>query len=339
MQREQKAGYETTENKFELLDSQSNKEATFKSFAESVSESLSQNPKTLNCFFFYDELGSQLFEQITQLEEYYPSTKETEILAKNAEEIVGLCPRGTVLVELGSGSSTKTQILLEAFLKQSPLTYIPIDISETILTSSSRFLLEKYENLVIKGVPAEYNRGLAQIKEYFSTSPLLIAWLGTSIGNVKVEESIEFLKSIRQNMKATDRLLIGADLWKSSDVMVPAYDDSKGINAQFNKNILTRINKELGGNFDLDKFDHQIVYNREHERIEMHLASTEDQTCTIKSLNMMVSFKKGETIHTENSHKFTFEKLSQIGTEAGLTLEHHWQDSKEMMSLNLFVPF
>jgi len=284
-------------------------------------------------------VGSQLFEDICELEEYYLTRAEADILKQRALSISKLFSKDTVIVELGSGSSVKTRLLIEAFIKtHGRLEYVPIDISSSMLISSSNVLLKDFPELKITAVATEYREGLAQIKERFQHVPKLILWLGSSIGNFDKPSSITFLKGIRENMKSQDRFLLGADLLKSEKILIPAYDDAKGVTAKFNKNLLARINNELGGNFNLDTFDHKIILNKEYSRLEMHLLSKVKQTVHIKALNIDVKFEEGETIHTENCHKFSLQDIEYIAKESGFKVGEQWFDSNNLFSLSLLVP-
>eukprot|EP00028_Trichosphaerium_sp_Am-I-7-wt_P010578 CAMPEP_0168527160 /NCGR_PEP_ID=MMETSP0405-20121227/12424_1 /TAXON_ID=498012 /ORGANISM="Trichosphaerium sp, Strain Am-I-7 wt" /LENGTH=323 /DNA_ID=CAMNT_0008550193 /DNA_START=19 /DNA_END=987 /DNA_ORIENTATION=- len=297
-------------------------------FGDTVKVGLQKEQKKLSCAFFYDEEGSNLFEDICELEEYYVTRAETEILKTHSDEIAALFTDGTVVVELGSGSSYKTRLLLTAFIKCfSKLHYIPMDISDTMLRKSAHQLLNEYPTLSITAISAEYTEGLKLLKAQDlgpDATNRVYTWLGSSIGNFTLEDSITFLKHCRENMHPQDKFLIGFDLIKDTNKLVAAYDDKKGVTAAFNKNLLKRINAELGGNFDMDKFKHKSVWNGKKERIEMHLVSTEDQTVLCKNLDLEVDFKKGETIHTENSHKYSLESMSTIAKQCGFSMDKQW---------------
>lgn len=326
----------TSEERFTLL--AVDEEVHLDDLAEDVQKGLTASPKQLSSRFFYDEMGSQLFEDICELPEYYLTRAETEILKVYADEIAETLPESTVIVELGSGSSTKTRILIEAFINRNGrLRYDPIDISRTILEKSSKSLLDDYADLEIQAIAAGYSDGLHELNKE-SHRPELITWLGSSIGNYHRSEADNFLKDIRENMLPTDRLLVGIDLKKEQSVLERAYDDAQGITAQFNLNILNRINRELGGNFDLDSFEHRAIFNDAMSRVEMHLVSRDKQDVAIKQLDLHVSFAENETIHTENSYKYTFDDIEALAESADLAIEKQWLDSKKRFSLNLFLP-
>jgi len=308
-----------------------------KSFAESVDEGLSSDPKKLSFMFFYDEAGSHLFEQICVLDEYYLTRAETEILQIKSKSIAEMCSSDTLLVELGSGSSNKTRLLISAFLKyHSGLHYIPIDISRSILEESTMSLLNDFPKLEITGLVAEYSEALEKLNIKGIRQPKLIIWLGSSVGNFTKIEAVEFLNGLRKNMAPKDKLLIGIDLKKDRNVLISAYDDKKGVTAQFNLNLLKRINTELGGNFDVNNFKHMATFNEEESRIEMHIVSKKDQTVKIEAINREIKFKTNETIHTENSYKYNYEQIENLALETGFILTKQWTDSHKHFSLNLF---
>lgn len=326
----------SSQDRFKLIST--NIELLSDDFAKDVKQGLSADPKYLSSKYFYDEKGSQLFEQITDLEEYYLTRAEHDILKSKSTEIASLFKDDVSLIELGSGSSLKTRLLIDAFLRRfGNLHYIPVDISQTILEESSLNLLNDFQNLDILAINATYKKGLKIIATK-TESPRLVLFLGSNIGNFTKRKATHFLQGIREVTTASDRLLIGIDLKKSRAVLESAYDDAMGVTAAFNLNVLTRINRELGGKFDLAKFEHLSIYNDELGRIEMHLASKADQTVHIKDLNLDIQFKKGESIHTENSHKYSFDDIDELANSAGFKTEKRWLDSNEQFSLNLFAP-
>jgi len=308
------------------------------SFARDVLAGLISSPKRLSSIYFYDEKGSQLFEQICDLDEYYLTRKETEILENSAHEILESLPPETHLIELGSGSSTKTRILLEAALDRFQQTrYSPIDISATMLTESVNQLAEKYPQLQIEAVADRYEVGLEHFLKN-SQSPDCIMWLGSSIGNLTRPEATAFLKEIHQNTKPEDRLLLGIDLRKSGAILEPAYDDALGITAAFNLNLLHRINDELGGQFQVDQFRHKAVYNDIEGRIEMYLMSKTKQSVWIEALNTAIEFDENEAILTEYSHKYSHIEINTLASSSGFHLEQQWLDKAGLFSLNLLAP-
>lgn len=307
-------------------------------FAGDVRRGLSNSPKHLPSMYFYDYAGSILFEEICQLPEYYLTRKETEILQDHSEEIISLLPKDIQLVELGSGSAIKTELIIEEMLNQhDKVVYSPIDISEKMLMESSSLLLEKYENLEINSVAAEYDEGLRQIDMQTSQAKLIL-WLGSSIGNFEKVTAIAFVKNLLQSSSSDDYFLFGFDLIKDRKILLDAYNDSQGVTAQFNLNLLKRINRELAGEFDLDNFIHKAIYNEEKNRIEMHLKSTCEQDIYIADLDASYYFEKDETIHTENSHKFSQESIHKLAEQTGLTIFKQWFDEKHYFNLTLFKP-
>jgi L-histidine N-alpha-methyltransferase len=305
------------------------------SFADAVVDGLHDSSKHLPCRFFYDEVGSELFERICDLPEYYLTRAETEILDTQVEEMVGGLPDDLTLVELGSGSATKTKLLIEALLRQrDTLKFTPIDISKSALEGSAQALLVDHPGLEIMAVAGEYQDGIRALKNQ-NSGPELILWLGSSIGNLTRLEAVQFLSDIRTSMSADDRLLVGIDLRKSAQVLESAYDDAAKVTAAFNLNILKRINTELGGQFDLEAFRHQAVYDEIEGRVEMHLVSERDQVVRIEDLELEVSFNAGERIHTENSYKYSLDEIDSLAEQAHLVHENRWFDSQHQFSLNL----
>jgi L-histidine N-alpha-methyltransferase len=298
-------------------------------FKQTVEEGLAAPQKHTPARFFYDQAGSDLFEKITKLPEYYLTRCEREILAQYADEIVDAVGPVIEIVEFGSGSSCKTRSLLDAAEGQGHLHYVPIDISGEFLRAASISLLEEYPGLEITAVAAEYSDALNHLPR--KRAPRLFIFLGSNIGNFETDEAISFLKAIAGKMDDSDRLLVGMDLVKDPSIIEPAYNDSAGVTAAFNKNILRRINQELGADFDLDSFEHHAPFVKEHSRIEMRLVSTKDQDVHIPALDRTIHFKTGEFIHTENSHKF--KELPLEGT--GLRAVRSWTDSKQWFALTL----
>ena len=305
-------------------------------FGREVKAGLTRNPKVLNSRFLYDREGSQLFEEICELPEYYLTRVERSILQQRASEIADLFSKEVTLVELGSGSAAKTRLLMEEFLRrQATLRYVPVDISRTMLEESSRALLVDFPALEIRAIAGEYHDALRQLNTQ-TESPKLILWLGSNVGNLDRKEAAEFLLLVRTTMSPQDRLLLGIDLRKDSAIIEKAYDDSAGITAQFSLNFLARINRELGGQFDLTTFQHQAIYNEEIGRVEIYLASTQAQRIRIERLGLEVSFAAGERIHTENSYKYSLTEIDELASASGLKLERQWLDGGRRFSINVF---
>jgi L-histidine N-alpha-methyltransferase len=304
-------------------------------FAREVETGLTASPKRLPCRFFYDEQGSRLFEEICGLPEYYLTRTERQILCERADEIAGLFTQEIALVELGSGSAVKTRILIEAFLRRhSSLRYLPIDISPSILEDSSRALLRRYPRLEIVAVAAEYAEGLTRLQTE-TGRPKLILWLGSNVGNLDREEAAGFLRRVRETMTDHDRLLMGVDLRKDRAPLERAYDDSRGVTARFNLNLLARINQELGGRFELDQFRHRAVFNEPIGRVEMYLDSLRAQRVRIEAIDLEVALAAGEPIHTENAYKYSLAEILLLTQSAGLELERQWLDAENLFSVNL----
>jgi dimethylhistidine N-methyltransferase len=307
-------------------------------FARDVRQGLTAPAKRLACRFFYDAEGSRLFEEICALPEYYLTRAEREILAARAGEIAALFPGPVSMPELGSGSAVKTRLLIEAFLaRHGRLRYVPVDISPTILEESARALLEQFPQLEIHALAAEYAAGLAYLRKE-ADRPKLVLWLGSNIGNLGRADAHAFLSAARNCLSAQDRLLVGIDLRKDRETLERAYDDSQGVTARFNLNLLARINRELGGRFDLDAFRHRARYDEELGRVEIYLDSRRDQAVRIDALDLTVSFAAGESIHTEYSYKYSPGEISRLAAAAGLRVERQWFDAAGRFSLNLLGP-
>lgn len=307
-------------------------------FARDVAEGLTASPKRLSCCYFYDEEGSRLFEAICDLPEYYLTRAEAAILRNHADEIAACFPREVTLFELGSGNAGKTRLLIDAFLRTRPRQrYVPVDICRTVLEESSLELLRSYANLEIFAIAAEYHEALAQLHTE-QGPPKLILWLGSNIGNFDRAEAAAFLGRIRTTLTSADRVLVGIDLRKDRHILEAAYDDAAGVTAEFNRNLLVRINRELGGHFDPTRYRHRAVYQEEAGRIEMYLASTAAQQVAIDQLALVIDLTAGEAIHTESSYKYSFAEMDALAKAAGLTVQRRWLDDAGQFSLNLFAP-
>ncbi len=310
------------------------------SFADDVRTSLWDVPKWLPSKYFYDERGSELFERICTLPEYYLTSTEAQILRGAASEIVAEASMGEdlVLVELGSGSSRKTQTLIAALLAaQGRLLYVPIDISPTILHQAAERLLAAYPTLRIVGKAMEHEQGLAALS-LEQQGPKLVLFLGSSLGNYEPADSERFLREIRRHLGPQDHLLLGADLCHDPAVLEAAYDDPTGVTALFNKNLLERINRELGGRFSTESFDHLAFFSPEKVRVEMHLRSRIDQQVPIEAIGEVVRFSAGETIHTENCYKYTREQLTTLAEVCGFAQVTSWSDPPDRFSVQLLRP-
>lgn len=305
--------------------------------AEDVRRGLSTQPKRFLPKYFYDQLGSQLFEAICLLPEYYLTRAENEILDRYADEIVAAVDGDITLIEMGSGSASKTRLLIEALLrKQAELLFIPVDISASALDSSSRILLQSYPQLRIEAYAADYFAGLTELAKQ-ERGRTLALFLGSNISNFDPDEALKFLRALRQVLRDGDALLLGADLKKQKSVLEAAYNDALGVTAAFNLNVLARINRELGGNFDLRAFQHNAFYNEALGRVEIYIESLRNQTVAIEQLEMEVQFHKGEQIHTENSHKYDLSDIAKLAEETGFARARTWLDKGEQFSSNLLL--
>lgn len=322
-------------------------EARLNTFAEDVRAGLTAGPKSLLPKYFYDELGSHLFEAICALPEYYLTRAESEILSNHADEIikesVANSTQSIRLIELGNGSSSKTRFLIESLLhERKNLVYLPIDISTASLQRSSEELLRLYPDLRIEAYAADYFTALQALapssKQNDSSDAQTIAlFLGSSIGNLDATGARSLLQKVRDVLRRGNALLVGADLKKSAEILVPAYDDALGVTAAFNLNLLLRINRELGANFDLSRFQHEARYSEELGRVEMHILSRAGQRVQIRALDLEIEFAEGERVHTENSYKYDEEELFALARDTGFKRARAWFDRERRFSLNLFV--
>ena len=307
-----------------------------KSFAEEISYSLNQNSKYINPKFFYDKKGSDLFESICSLPEYYPTRTEISILKKLKCDLSSYIDNNINLVELGSGASVKTRLILDIFTELQPKTeYFPIDISE-ILTESSEQLLKDYDTLHITGIVDTYEGGLEFLKNYDDKKNLIL-FLGSSFGNFTPDDGKLFLEKIFSTMETGDLFLIGLDLVKAKTILESAYDDSQGITAKFNLNVLSRINDELDADFDIENFSHYSIYNENDQRIEMNLKSLVSQSVIIGKSNLSLNLNQGELIHTEYSHKYNISQIKKILSDVGFEINNMWLDDKNYFSLTLLT--
>ncbi len=305
--------------------------------AEDVRKGLAAQPKRFLPKYFYDELGSQLFEAICLLPEYYLTRAENEIFQRYAGEIAASVDGNVTLVEMGSGSASKTRVIIEALLqRQSGLLFMPVDISASALESSSRILLQSYPRLTIEAYAADYFAGLAELGKKPRQRTLAL-FLGSNISNFDQDEALRFLRAMRSVLRTGDALLLGADLKKDPAILEAAYNDSLGVTSAFNLNVLARINRELGGSFDLRAFRHHAFYNEAAGRIEIYIESLVDQTVRIEKLDLEVHFSAGELIHTENSYKYDPAGIARLAAATGFERSRTWFDSQERFSSNLLL--
>ncbi|MHB9855171.1 L-histidine N(alpha)-methyltransferase [Streptomyces krungchingensis] len=306
-------------------------DATDAALRADVLHGLTGTPKTLPPKWFYDAHGSELFEKITELPEYYPTRAEREILLARSGEIARASSART-LVELGSGSSEKTRHLLDAL--PGLHTYVPVDVSESALTQAGQALAAERPGLGVHALIADFTGSLTLPD---TPGPRLVAFLGGTIGNLLPAERAAFLASVRALLSPGDALLLGTDLVKDESVLVAAYDDAAGVTAAFNKNVLSVVNRELEADFDPDAFDHVALWDSEQEWIEMRLRSRAAQTVKIPALDLAVHFARGEELRTEVSAKFREDGVRAELASAGFALTHWWTDAEGRFALSLNV--
>jgi dimethylhistidine N-methyltransferase len=299
-----------------------------------VYEGLTAKPKRLPAKLFYDEAGSQLFEQITELPEYYLTRTERSIFEQYAGEILRQAGPGLTLVELGAGTATKTSILIEELLRQqSRSLFYPIDVSPSALEQAVRQLGSEFPSLRVNPIVADYTGGVPALSRIMGRK--LVLYIGSSIGNFEPPHAVRILRRIRQTLRAGDALLVGADYAKSPKILLPAYDDAQGVTATFNKNILARLNRELDADFNLDLWRHVALWNRRCSRMEIYLESLADQSNFLPALDLDVKFAAGERMHTENSYKYTDAMIESILQDSGFTRERSWCDRKQWFGVHL----
>lgn len=308
--------------------------AVFSPIAEDVLRGLSAPQKTLPPKLFYDAEGSALFEEITRTPEYYPTRTERSIFERHAGEIVRAAGENLTLVELGAGSASKTRVLISAILRrQLRLEFHPVDVSPAALDEAVRSLNGDFPHLHVAPITADYTRQLPRLQALPGRK--LVLFIGSTIGNFEPREALDFLVSVRRSLGAGDALLLGFDMVKDPQVLHAAYNDAGGVTARFNLNVLARINRELGAEFDLRRFAHVAFWNPDASRVEMHLESLARQSVRVRDLGRSFHFDAGERIHTENSYKFTSASIRALLRKAGLQLENTWHDPQDWFSLVL----
>jgi L-histidine N-alpha-methyltransferase len=301
-----------------------------------VRKGLTRTPKELSPKYFYDERGSLLFEEITELEEYYPTRRERQILVERSAEIAAAAGNPATLIELGSGSASKTRHLLSAMRDAGSLrTYVPVDISEEITRLTAGALVEEYPGLDVHGLVCDFEAHLERTPTTSEAGPRLIAFLGGTVGNLYPDERAEFLSRIAALLDPDDHLLLGTDLVKDPARLELAYDDPAGVTAEFNKNVLCVLNRELGGDFDLTAFAHLAHWDAEHEWIDIGLRSLADQDVHLDDLDLTVHFDAGEILRTEISTKFTRPRLEESYAGTGLALAEWFTDPAGDYALSL----
>src|SRR3984957_19551556 len=290
-------------------------------FASDVIDDLSQHPKRLSPKYFYDAAGSELFEQITVLPEYYPTRTELTILRDRGREISAIVPKGAALVEFGAGATTKVRLLLN---KCAFGAYVPVDISGDFLKAQADALRRDFPDLDVYPVAADFTAPFA-LPDVVKAMPKVGFFPGSTLGNFEPHEACAFLRSARDILGQGAQMVIGVDLEKDERVLYDAYNDKAGVTARFNLNVLYRINRELGGNFDLSAFTHRAIYNRDRHRIEMYLISNKTQS--VRMLGTSFSFRPGESIHTENSYKYSVERFAALARGSGWKVRESWTDT------------
>ena len=304
-------------------------------FSSAVRKGLTSTPKMVSPRYFYDELGAVLFEAICRLPEYYVSRAESKILLDFSGEIVASMETPLRLVELGCGTATKTRHVITAALKrQASLQYIPIDIDYGTLRDTADALASAYDALRITAIAAPFEDGIehASALRGGDDANTLVLFLGSTLGNFEPDARHTFLRKLRDGMRPGDAVLVGADQDKNDEILIPAYDDVLGVTAAFNRNLLVRINRELGGTFEVALFRHEARYDHDRKRIEMHLISDIAQRVAIRAAGIEIDFAEGESIHTESSYKFTPHAINSIAQEAGFALTHQWTDRDRLFA-------
>jgi len=302
--------------------------------ALAVREGLSATPRRLPCWLLYDAIGSDLFEQITELPEYYLTRTERGILERYAGEILQQAGPSLTLVELGAGTASKTCILIEELLqRQSRVLFYPIDVSPSALDEAVRQLGRQFPALRVNPIAADYTGGVHALSRISGRK--LVLYIGSSIGNFDIPDAIRLLRHIRQTMRPGDALLLGADFAKSPRILLPAYDDAQGVTARFTRNILARLNRELEADFCLDLFRHVALWNRRDSRMEIYLESTTSHAVFIPALDMDLLLEAGERIHIENSYKYTPGMIGELLRQSGFQLEQSWTDYHKWFGVHL----
>jgi dimethylhistidine N-methyltransferase len=296
---------------------------------QEILEGLRGRPKQVSPKFFYDERGSQLFDEICEQPEYYPTRTELDIMEDNLEHISDLIGPAVSLIEYGSGSSTKTRLLLDRL--HNPSAYVPVDISREHLTSTARKLAADYPDIEVLPVCTDFTRPFAIPAPNRSAARNVVYFPGSTIGNFDIEAAVDLMRVMRNEAGDGGGLLIGVDLVKSKDILEPAYNDAAGVTAEFNLNLLRRLNREHAADFEVESFRHQAVYDETHQRIEMRLIALDEQTVTVGDERF--EFEEGEHIVTEHSHKFGVDQFAMLAAEAGFEVNTVWTDEDELFSV------
>lgn len=303
----------------------------FAVFGQDVLDGLSHQPKKLSPKYFYDHAGSELFEEITRLPEYYPTRTELAILRDRAADIDAFIPDGAALVEFGAGSTTKVRLLLEA---SKFAAYVPVDISGDFMNAQAQALRADFPDLAVHPVVADFTETFA-LPDAVADMPKVGFFPGSTLGNFEPHEANAFLRSAREILGQNGRLLIGVDLEKDEKLLSAAYNDAAGVTAQFNLNVLKRIARDLGGDIDMSAFTHRAIWNRERHRIEMHLISRKPQS--VRVLGRSFAFRAGESIHTESSYKYSIDRFKALARGAGWATQASWTDDAGLFSVHALV--
>lgn len=310
-------------------------EAAYTPVGADVYRGLTAMPKRLSPWLFYDDAGSRLFEEITELPEYYLTRTERGIFARNADEILQCAGyRAVTMIELGAGNAQKTGLLLKAAVRrQGTVDYVPIDVSESALAAAKEHIEAEIPGVRVTSRVGDYTEGIAEIPAVGRRR--MVLYIGSSIGNFEPADAVMVLREVRRRLDPGDLLLLGVDHVKDRQTLLRAYDDETGVTAEFNKNILARINRELGANFNPRLFRHLARWNPERSRIEIYLKSLIAQCATIPALEIEARFARGEMIHTENSYKFTPESIAAIVERAGFRVTQSWTDERAWFGVYL----
>ncbi|MGJ4942892.1 L-histidine N(alpha)-methyltransferase [Bradyrhizobium sp. HKCCYLS1011] len=300
-------------------------------FARDVVAGLSDQPKRLSPKYFYDAAGSELFEQITRLPEYYPTRTELGILRDRGADIAAIIPEKAALIEFGAGATTKVRLLLQSCTFSA---YVPVDISGEFLNAQAEALRQDFPALTVHPVTADFTTSF-KLPDAIKDLPKVGFFPGSTIGNFEPHEAYRFLRSAREILGVGALMIVGVDLEKDERVLHAAYNDAAGVTARFNLNLLVRANRELGGNFDVSAFVHRAIYNREQHRIEMHLIAKKPQT--VRLLGTSLHFRAGESIHTENSYKYSIERFAALARSSSWTVRSVWTDAAKMFSVQALV--
>jgi dimethylhistidine N-methyltransferase len=302
--------------------------------AREVLHGLTSRPKKLPPKLFYDAAGSALFEQITELPEYYLTATEQAIFERYAPDMVRASGGASTIIELGAGTAKKTMLILRAALKlHRAVTFIPVDLSSYALEVAQHRVRSELPQVAVHPLVQDYTQQSPALAHLSGRK--LVLYIGSSIGNFEPMAASALLRHLRSSLNSGDSLLLGTDMRKPVEVLLPAYDDAAGVTAQFNLNVLARINREFDADFDLDAFSHCVIWNERDSRIEMHLESRTSQVVNIDALDLSVAFAEGETIHTENSYKFTPSMIEALAENGGFSIEQSWSDERSWFSVTL----